>query len=62
MYLGWSNFYEEAAAFVGHLEDFGPGEPVDPQLVFVDHQTTGADPQHDVNPIQILQEAQGGFS
>lgn len=53
-YLRWSDLDEEAAAFVGHFEDFGPGEAVDPQLVFVNHQTTGADAQHDVHTVQIL--------
>lgn len=56
LYLRWSYFDEEAAAFVWNLEDFGPGETVDPQFVFVNHQTTGANPQHDVNTIQILTE------
>lgn len=54
LYLRWSYFDEEAAAFVWDLEDFGPRETIDPQFVFVDHQTTGANPQHDVNTIQIL--------
>lgn len=42
---------EEAAAFVGDLEDFGPGEPVDPQLVLVDHQTSRAHTQHNIHSI-----------
>ena len=55
-YLRRSYFDEEAAALVGHLEDFGPGETVDPQFVFVNHQATGANAQHDVNTVQILTE------
>ena len=58
MYLRWSYFDEEAAAFVRDLEHFGPGETVDPQFVLVNHQTTGANPQHDVNTIEVLTEAQ----
>lgn len=54
LYLWCSDFDEEAAAFVGDLEHFGPWEAVDPQLVFVDHQATGADAQRDVNAIQVL--------
>lgn len=56
LYLRGSYFDEEAAAFVWDLEDFGPWKTIDPQFVFVNHQTTGANPQHDVNTIQILTE------
>ena len=59
MHLRGSDLDEEAAAFVGHLQDLGPREAVDPQLVFVHHQPTGADPQRDVHPIQVLQGERG---
>lgn len=55
-YLRWTYFDEEAAVLVGHFEDFGPWETIDPQLVFVNHKTTRANPEHDVNTIQILRE------
>lgn len=58
VYLGWSYFNEEAASFVWDFEDFGPGETVDPQFIFVNHQTTGTNPQYDVNSIQILTDIQ----
>lgn len=53
-YLRWSYFDEEAAAFVWNLQDFGPWEPVDPEFIFVDHETVGANSKHDFNTIQIL--------
>lgn len=58
MYLRWADLNEEAAPLVGDLEDFGPGEAVDPQLVLIDHQTAGADAQHDVHPLQVLSRGQ----
>lgn len=54
VYLRWTDFDEEAAVLVRDLEDFGPREPVDPQFVFINHETAGADPKHDVDTVQIL--------
>lgn len=56
IYLWRSNFDEEAATLVGHLEDFGPRKSIDPEFVFVNHQTAGAHPEHDVHTFQILME------
>lgn len=56
LYLRWSYFDEEAVVFVWDLEDFWPGETIDPQFIFVNHDTTGAHAHHDVNTIQILTE------
>lgn len=55
-HLRWSYFDEETAAFVGNLENFGPGKAVDPQLLFINHETTGTHPQRDFNTVQILKE------
>lgn len=54
IYLWRPDFDKEAAAFVRDLEHFGPRETVDPQLVLVNHQATGANPERNVNTIKIL--------
>lgn len=56
-HLRWSYFDEETAAFVRNLEDFGPRKTVDPQFIFIDHETTGTHPQRDVHAIQILTDS-----
>lgn len=53
-YLPRPNLYEEAAAFVGNLQDFGPREAVDSQLIFVNKKATGTDSQSDIHSFQVL--------
>jgi len=55
-YIRWPYLDEETAAFVGDFENFWPGESINPQLVLIHHQATGANPQHYIHPIQILTE------
>ena len=49
----------EVAPLVGDFEDLGPGEAVDPQPVPVDEEAVGADAQHDVDALRVLEEARG---
>lgn len=56
VYLWWTYLNEKAAAFVGDFQHFWPRKAIDPQLVFINHESTGADTQHDIHPIQILRE------
>lgn len=53
-YLSWPNLYEETAAFVGNLQDFGPREAVDSQFIFVNKKATGTDSQSDIHSFQVL--------
>lgn len=55
-YIRWPYLDEETAAFVGDFENFWPGKSINPQLVLIHHQATGANPQHYIHPIQILTE------
>lgn len=49
IHLSRADLNVEVASFIGDLEDFWPGEPVDPEAVSVDEQTVGAHSEHYVN-------------
>lgn len=51
IYFSWADLDIEVAPLVGDLEDFWPGEAVDPQTVSVDQQAIGAHTQHYVNTL-----------
>lgn len=53
-YLPWPNLYEEAAAFVGNLQDFGPWEAVDSQFILVNKKAAGTDSQSNIHSFQVL--------
>lgn len=53
-----SYFDVEIMAFVAYLQDFRPGEPVDPQSVAVNEETGCTDTQHDVYTFRILRRMQ----
>ncbi len=55
-YVRWPYLDEETAAFVGDFENLWPGESINPQLVLIYHQATGANAQHYIHSIQILTE------
>ena len=55
IHLSGSDLNVEVASLVGDLEDFGPGEPVDPQPVSVDEEATCANAQHDLHTLRVLQ-------
>lgn len=54
VYLRWPYLDKKAAPFVGDFQHFRPGKTINPQLVFINHETTGADTQHDIHPVEIL--------
>lgn len=49
IYLSWADLDVEVASLIGDLEDFWPGESIDPQSVSVDEQTVGAHTEHYIN-------------
>lgn len=49
IYLSWADLDVEVASLVGDLEDFWPGESIDPKTVSVDEQTIGAHAKHYVD-------------
>lgn len=49
IYLSWADLDVEVASLVGDLEDFWPGESIDPETVSVDEQTVGAHAKHYVD-------------
>lgn len=53
-HLSRPDFDVEVAAFVGDLEDFGPGEAVYSKPVFVDQESVGTHSEHDVHPLRVL--------
>lgn len=54
IYLTGADLNIEVASFIGDLEDFWPGEPVDPEAVSVDEQTIGTHTKHYINSLWIL--------
>lgn len=50
-YLSGADLDVEVASFVGDLEDFGPGEAVDPEAVSVNEQAVGTHPQHYIDAL-----------
>lgn len=51
LYLSWADLDVEVASLIGDLEDFRPGESIDPETVSVDEQTVGAHAEHYVNSL-----------
>lgn len=51
IYLSRADFNVEVASFIGDLEDFWPGESVDPEAVSVDEQTIGTHTKHYINSL-----------
>lgn len=49
IYLSWADLDVEVASLIGDLEDFWPGESIDPQSVSVDEQTVGTHTEHYIN-------------
>lgn len=54
IYLSRPDLNVEVASFIGDLEDFWPGKPVDPEAVSVDEQTIGTHTKHYINSLWIL--------
>ena len=52
--LSGADFDVEVVALVGDLEDLGPREPADAQLIAVDEQTRCTDADHDVHALLVL--------
>lgn len=55
-HLSGPNLDVEVVPLVGDLEDFGPGEAVDPQPVSVDEQAACTHAQHYLHTLRVLQE------
>lgn len=57
-HLSGSDLDVEVVPLVGDLEDLWPREPVDPEPVSVDQQTTAAHAQHDGHTLRVLHTTQ----
>lgn len=57
-HLSGSDLDVEVVPFVGDLEDLWPREPVDPEPVPVDQQTTTAHAQHNGHTLRVLHTTQ----
>jgi len=57
IYLSRADLDVEVASFIGDLENFRPGEPIDPEAVAVDEQPVGTHTKHYVNSLWILMNA-----
>lgn len=54
VYLSGTDFDVEVASFIRNLENFRPGEAIDPQAVSVDEQPVCANAEHYVYSLRIL--------